>query len=200
MSLAQDEIVRTSGGLMSGMMGYAQPLRAIGQALETLNLTSFELEPAGEDFYVKGIVAASHPELSEDRLSLEKLSAVWGQLSETERADRDLGETKAAPVLTPIELQYTMKDVDRLEQEGQAKRSDPHRVPDTSRLSQVLRCVGAYLNQKPARLVKIARNAEAVSVEYETSLGSIHKETLAVSEVYDLWVRMYMQRAERESH
>jgi hypothetical protein len=200
MSLAQDEIVRTSGGLMSGMMGYAQPLRAIGQALETLNLTSFELEPAGEDFYVKGIVAASHPELSEDRLSLEKLSAVWGQLSETERADRDLGETRAAPVLTPIELQYTMKDVDRLEQEGQAKRSDPHRVPDTSRLSQVLRCVGAYLNQKPARLVKIARNAEAVSVEYETSLGSIHKETLAVSEVYDLWVRMYMQRAERESH
>src|SRR5258705_8309622 len=200
MSLAQDEIVRTSGGLMSGMMGYAQPLRAIGQALETLNLTSFELEPAGEDFYVKGIVAASHPELSEDRLSLEKLSAVWGQLSETERADRDLGGTKAAPVLTPIELQYTMKDVDRLEQEGQAKRSDPHRVPDTSRLSQVLRCVGAYLNQKPARLVKIARNAEAVSVEYETSLGSIHKETLAVSEVYDLWVRMYMQRAERESH
>jgi len=200
MSLAQDEIVRTSGGLMSGMMGYAQPLRAIGQDLETLNLTSFELEPAGEDFYVKGIVAASHPELSEDRLSLEKLSAVWGQLSETERADRDLGETKAAPVLTPIELQYTMKDVDRLEQEGQAKRSDPHRVPDTSRLSQVLRCVGAYLNQKPARLVKIARNAEAVSVEYETSLGSIHKETLAVSEVYDLWVRMYMQRAERESH
>ena len=185
---------------MSGMMGYAQPLRAIGQALETLNLTSFELEPAGEDFYVKGILAASHPELSEDRLSLEKLSAVWGQLSETERADRDLGETKAAPVLPPIELQYTMKDVDRLEQEGQAKRSDPHRVPDTSRLSQVLRCVGAYLNQKPARLVKIARNAEAVSVEYETSLGSIHKETLAVSEVYDLWVRMYMQRAERESH
>ena len=184
---------------MSGMIGYAQPLRAIGQALETLNLTSFELEPVGEDFYVKGILAAAHPELSADHLSAEKLSAVWGKLPETESVNRDSDETKVAPVLTPIELQYTMKDVDRLEQEGQAKRSDPHRVPDTSRLSQILRCVGAYLNQKPARLVKLARNAEEVSVEYETSLGSIHKETLAVSEMYDLWVRMYMQRAERES-
>lgn len=198
MSLAQDEVMETRGGVMSGMIGYAQPLRAIGQALETLNLTSFEIEPVGEDFYVKGILAAA-PELSADHLSVEKLSAVWGKLSETESVNRDLDETKVAPVLTPIELQYTMKDVDRLEQEGQAKRSDPHRVPDTSRLSQILRCVGAYLNQKPARLVKIARNAEAVSVEYETSLGSIHKETLAVSEMYDLWVRMYMQRAERES-
>ena len=199
MSLAQDEILETRGGVMSGMIGYAQPLRAIGQALETLNLTSFELEPVGEDFYVKGILAAA-PELSADHLSAEKLSAVWGKLPETESVNRDLDETKVATVLTPIELQYTMKDVDRLEQEGQAKRSDPHRVPDTSRLSQILRCVGAYLNQKPARLVKLARNAEEVSVEYETSLGSIHKETLAVSEMYDLWVRMYMQRAERESH
>jgi len=199
MSLAQDEVVDTRGGGMSGMIGYAQPLRAIGQALETLNLTSFEIEPVGEDFYVKGILAA-HPELSENRLSLEKLNAVWGKRPETERANPDLDETKVAPVLTPIELQYTRKDVDRLEQEGQAKRSDPHRVPDTSSLSQILRCVGAYLNQKPARLVKIARNAEAVSVEYETSLGSIHKETLEVSQMYDLWVRMYMQRLERESH
>ena len=79
MSLAQDEVVETRGGVMSGMIGYAQPLRAIGQALETLNLTSFEIEPVGEDFYVKGILAAAHPELSEDRLSLEKLNAVWGK-------------------------------------------------------------------------------------------------------------------------
>ncbi len=200
MSLAQDEVVETRGGVMSGMIGYAQPLRAIGQALETLNLTSFEIEPVGEDFYVKGILVAAHPELSEDSISREKLNAVWGKLPKTERANPDLDETKVAPVLTPIELQYTRKDVDRLEQEGQAKRSDPHRVPDTSSLSQILRCVGAYLNQKAARLVKIARNAEAVSVEYETSLGSIHKETLEVSQMYDLWVRMYMQRAERESH
>jgi len=98
---------------MSGMIGYAKPLRAIGQALETLNLTSFELEPVGEDFYVKGILAAA-PELSADHLSAEKLNAVWGKLPETESVNRDLDETKVATVLTPIELQYTMKDVDRL--------------------------------------------------------------------------------------
>ena len=110
---------------MSGMIGYAQPLRAIGQALETLNLTSFEIEPVGEDFYVKGILAAAHPELSEDRLSLERLTQSGVNCPEIERAHPDLDETRVAPVLTPIELQYTRKDVDRLEREGQAKRSDP---------------------------------------------------------------------------
>ena len=29
---------------------YAQPLRAIGQALETLNVQAFEIEPAGEAY------------------------------------------------------------------------------------------------------------------------------------------------------
>ncbi len=185
---------------MSGMIGYAQPLRAIGQALETLNLTTFELEPTGEDFYVRGVLAAAHPELVEDSLTPDKLSKVWGGLppraGETAQNEPILG----APVLTPIELQYSPRDVDRLEQEGQARRSDPHRVPDTASLSQVLRCIGAYLNQKPARLMKLSREVDSVTIEYETSLGTVLRETLAPSELYDLWVRMYMQRAGRESH
>jgi hypothetical protein len=200
MSLAQDEISAPRGGLMSGMIGYAQPLRAIGQALEMLNLTTFELEPTGDDFYVRGVIAASHPALSEDGLSLEKLSAVWGSVPPRARENADSEANTAPPVLTPIELQYTPKDVDRLEEEGQARRSDPHRMPDTASLSQVLRCIGAYVNQKPARLVKLIRELDTVTIEYETSLGTGLRETFAASALYDLWVRMYMQRAERETH
>lgn len=185
---------------MSGMIGYAQPLRAIGQALEMLNLTTFEIEPTGDDFYVRGVLAAAHPALVEDELTLEKLSAVWGSLPPREHENTDSEAVTPPPVLTPIELQYTPKDVDRLEQEGQARRTDLHRVPDTASLSQVLRCVGAYLNQKPARLVKLTREADAVTIEYETSLGTELRETFAASALYDLWVRMYMQRAERDTH
>jgi len=46
--------------------------------------------------------------------------------------------------------------------------------------------------------VKISRESESVSLEYETSLGTNMRETLSVSDVYDLWVRMYLQRSERE--
>jgi len=63
-----------------------------------------------------------------------------------------------------------------------------------------LRCIGTYLNQKRASLCKISREIECYAIEYETSLGSRMKETLAHNDIYDLWVRMYVQRAERTSH
>jgi hypothetical protein len=197
MSLIQDEITAVGGGLMSGMASYAQPLRAIGQALETLNLQRFELEPVGDGFYVRGILVKAHPELSDDLATADKLKAVWGTMPKTDANERSRHEGSNSQVLSPIELQYTLKDVDRLEEEGRARRVDPHRTPDAASLSQVLRSIGAYLNQKRAHLLRLSRDADSVSVEYKTSLGSILKETLAVGELYDLWVRMYVQRAER---
>jgi hypothetical protein len=103
------------------------------------------------------------------------------------------------PLLSPIELQYTNKDIERLEQEGRANRTNPNRIPEYSSLSQILRCVGAYLVQKRARLIKLWRDSDSVSLEYQTSLGNMLKDTLVVGELYDLWVRMYMQRAERST-
>jgi len=198
MSLIQDEITAVGGGLMSGMTNYARPLRAIGQALETLNLQSFELETVEEGFYVRGILVNAHPELSHDLVTADKLNAIWGATPDaTNSGDRSRHQGSNTQVLSPIELQYNFKDVDRLEEEGRAKRVDPHRMPDGASLSQVLRSIGAYLNQKRAHLLRLSRDADSISVEYETSLGSILKETLAVGELYDLWVRMYLQRAER---
>jgi hypothetical protein len=87
--------------------------------------------------------------------------------------------------------------VQRLEEEGREKRVDPQRTANPSTLSQVLRCLGGYLSQKRARLVKIAREADSVSIEYETSMGTNMRETLSLADVYDIWVRMYLQRSER---
>jgi hypothetical protein len=197
MSLVEGEITADRGGLMSGMTSYAQPLRAIGQALETLNLKSFDLEPRGEDFYVHGILMNAHPELSGDRVTAEKLNAIWGTMPDGK--DGLPERAKTAPAPSPIELQYSPKDIDRLEEQGRAKRTDPHRTPDAASLSQMLRSIGAYLTQKPARLIRLSRDEDSLSVEYRTTLGSVLRETLAVGELYDLWVRMYLQRAERVS-
>lgn len=198
MSLAQDEITGVRGGLMNGMLTYAQPLRAIGQALETLNIQSFEMEPVVDGFFVRGTVPLASKESLNESLASDKLRMIWGQLPKGTGPEGEPGKATHSSVLSWIELLYTEKDVERLEEEGRARRIDPRRTANPSTLSQVLRCLGAYLNQKRARLVKISRESESVSVEYETSLGTNIRETLSVSDVYDLWVRMYLQRSERE--
>jgi hypothetical protein len=187
MSLLQNEITGVGGGLMSEMMGYAQLLRAIGQALETLNIQSFEMEPVGDDFFVRGNVPVTSRQLRQ---------TIWGKFPSENGEKREDNATELK-VDSPVELLYELKDIERLEEEGRSRRINPHGTANPTSLSQVLRCIGAYLNQKRARLLKLSREAESVLVEYETSLGTNMKEMLSASELYDLWVRMYLQRAER---
>jgi hypothetical protein len=73
-------------------------------------------------------------------------------------------------------------------------------MADAASLSQVLRTVGAYVNEKRARLLKVSRDGEPVRVEYETSSGAKLEEVFAVSDLYDFWVRMYLKRARRNEH
>lgn len=180
---------------MNWTLGYAQPLRAIGQALETLRVQSFEMEPVVDGFFVRGTMPVANAELLSDTFTPEKLRAVWGSLPSEVAGEIDTADRSG--ILSPVELLYTEKDVERLEEEGRAKRVDPRRTANPSTLSQMLRCLGGYLSQKRARLRKIARQAESVSIEYETSLGTNMRETLSVADVYDIWVRMYLQRSER---
>jgi hypothetical protein len=180
---------------MTGTIGYAQPFRAIGQALETLNLQIFELEPIGEDFLIRGHLPK--PDATANALSPASLNTIWGNLPPLASENRRDQNGPPVPLLSSIELQYTRKDIERLEQEGRTNRTDPNRIPEHSSLSQVLRCAGAYLAQKRARLIKLWRDSDSVSLEYRTSVGNMLKDKLVVGELYDLWVAMYMQRAKR---
>lgn len=177
---------------MSEMTGYAQPLRAIGQALETLNIQNFEMEPVGDDFFVRGNVPVTSA-VTNDKLR----RTIWGKLPSENGETGEGGNVTELKVDSTVELLYELKDIERLEERGRSRRINPHGTANPSSLSQVLRCIGAYLNQKRARLLKLSREAESVLVEYETSLGTNMKEMLSLSDLYDLWVRMYMQRAER---
>lgn len=198
MSLGENENFELQTGAVAGVTGYAQPLRAIGQALEVLNIQDFEMEPAGDAFYVRGSVPlGANKELWNDQCSADELRAIWGALPG--EGDQAGGHTARNDLsrLSRIELRYTVQDVERLEEKGRSRRGYSSKTADASSLSQVLRCIGAYLNQKPARLCKISREMDCVAIEFETSLGSRMKETLALKDLYDLWVRMYLQRSER---
>ena len=185
------------GRLMSEVTGYAQILRAIGQALETLNIKSFELKPIGEEYWIRGNMALAGESGSGDAVRLRRRRATWGDSPNPMSLGNETDRQAEPGVASPVKLRYTSRDVERLEYEGQLRRTDANRVAEAASLSQILRCIGAYLNQKRARLLKLARDGEKIMLEYETSLGSQMKESLAISVLYDLWVRMNLQRAGR---
>lgn len=199
MTLTQTDVSRAQGGMMGRTTEYAQPLRAIGQALEVLNMQDFEVEPAGDDFYVRGnLPSATNRALLGRGCTAEELRAIWGAMpgDDSEAADHQ-DRNHLSLFSSRVELCYSAQDVERLDENGRARRGRVQVSADAYSLSQILRSIGAYLQQKRARLCKLSRETDSVVVEYESSMGSRIKETLAIRDLYDLWVRMYLHRAER---
>lgn len=155
----------------------------------------FEIEPLGDDFLVHGSARLSG-DSSTSQCTPEDLLAIWGTLPVAEDI-REYPGAGPGEVLSPLELRYTAEDIERLEEAGRARRGKSEKAADATSLSQILRCIGSYLSQKRAHLLKISRDGDTVAIKYETSMGSQLKEILAVKDLYDLWVRMYLQREGR---
>ena len=174
---------------------YEHILRAIGQGLESLSLEAFDLEVAEDTFSVRGIPTRKESEKS----PVTKLKAF-------KKAFLDICNITKTPAraATPeagvpgssrlLRLQFTQADIDNLEQEGQALRSDWERSPLSHSLPQVLRTLGWYVDQKKGQIHKISKAADTLSVSYTGLLGTQKMETLTLVEIYDMWVHLYKQR------
>lgn len=173
---------------------YAQLLRAIGQALEVLNFGSFEMEVTDQDFLVRGRAVTS-TEQEEARVIREKvIKFVWEALPGEKASEAEI-DFAMSTWPAKLDLRYTAKDVDRLQQEGKAKRQNAAGVPNVASLSQLLRTIGAYVEEKQARLVKIVRYGESLAIQYDTVGGERREEKVSASSLYEFWVRLYLQRS-----
>src|SRR5688572_11936430 len=172
---------------------YEHILRAIGQGLESLSLEAFDLEVAGDAFSIRGIPTRKKSE----ELPVTKLQAFKKAFLDIRNIST--AAQAATPVKVPapsrlLRLDFTQADIDRLEREGQALRSDWERSPLSHSLPQVLRTVGWYVDHKKCQLHKISKTGETLSVSYTGSLGTQKLETLTLVEIYDMWVHLYKQR------
>lgn len=198
MTSVYDQIVAYEPGKVKDPRGYEQILRTVGQALEKGNFQSFEITPAENGFRIRGIVAGL-VEASVASSSAGRVGSLLNKSSNQSNGDETMSlATEAAK--SPVEIRLTVEDIQQLEVDGRARRVDGQLMANAASLSQVLRCLGAYLNQKRARLLRLTRDGETVSLEYETSLGSQIKEGFSATGLYDMWVRRYMQRAGRLNH
>ena len=163
--------------VMGSVSTYALVLRAIGQALDQQQLEDFDLEIHDNEFLVRGKKSAPprRPNL---------LKVVAQQI----RRQRSI----------PLELRFTPAEVERLEEEGRLRRRDPDGLPDFYSLPQVMRTLGAYVDQKGARLVSLQRRGLHVTIQYEKSRGRPSIEERTIPYFYDLFVSMYLRRSSRQ--
>jgi hypothetical protein len=112
---------------------YAQSLRVIGQALETLRINAFTLQKDGDKYVVRDWETSFLKSVADE---------VW-------RTD-DFGQMPLPQQKSENLLIYTNSDAERLETHGRARRGS-NENPDANTISSGLRLVGDYLDQKKSR-------------------------------------------------
>ncbi|HWH78045.1 MAG TPA: hypothetical protein VNT76_11765 [Candidatus Binatus sp.] len=176
---------------------YSRHLRAIGQDLENLHLTAFNLECVDNSYLVwvrpDGQSESSNPLF---RISRNRLQKLWRNKIQPRVAGHE-ESYPLSPVQTGRRLRYSVQELDRIDREQRARRREACGTADGHSLSQLLRTVGDLIGQKGERLLGISWQDLSVSMVVETLQGRKEIDVFRPDNLYDLWVRMYLRRDNR---
>lgn len=154
-------------------MNCAQILRAIGQDLERLEIDTFRLVCGDYSFIIQELAKGAEKQPGE-------------------------GHEHRGVRSSLREFHYTFEDIKRLDERGRGNRRDAEGLPEPDSLTNMLRAAATYVDLKDGRLLEITKSDDkGLTVRYETAGGKIHTELLEASELYALFVRVYLQRADR---
>ena len=92
------------------------------------------------------------------------------------------------------ELHYSPATIHQLDEEGRARRRNDSGMPDFNMLSQLLRTVGAYVDQKGGRLFSVSRHGSKVTLQYQVTEGDLTIESHEAPSFYRFFSDMYLQR------
>lgn len=150
---------------MKAINGYQNILRAIGQGLENLEVSSFELEVAENHYIVSGRCRKSHSTLT----PIPKKSFL-GLI-------HDIALRKTSPSFESAnfyfsQLRFSRSDIELLDRKGRVLRSELYRSPaNRHSTSNVLRMVGGYLDHTNGRLLKLSCQRHILTVWYLNPVG-----------------------------
>jgi hypothetical protein len=159
---------------------YAQSLRVIGQALETLRINAFALEKDGYNYIVRDWEPSFLKNIAAEIWGL----GASGQTPFTNKKSGDL-------------LVYNCSDAERLEATGRARRGSKE-LQDTYKISSGLRIVGDYLDKNRAVAFNIWWSIESVRVRYQTPAGDSKERNFTVQNLQELGVGMYLRRSSQQ--
>lgn len=175
---------------MTASFSFSQLLRPVGQMLEPLQIESFSLKV--EDGGIA--VHAQKPREARGKKPDVSLRVSW----QIFRRKKSKTPSEPQPTSGALELRYSHDDIARMDAEGQSRRQGgAGGSPEAHNLSQILRAVGAFVDQKQGRLVAISKDGQDITIEYESVLKRAQTENFTVASLYDYWVKMYLRRRER---
>ena len=145
-------------------------------------MESFCLTMEGDTVIVRG---RKRKDQAVDNLSRR---GFWQLLRSNRTAEVDEWES--------VELRYTPEQLSHMDDEGRSKRGNLGN-PDAHSASQIVRAVGALVDQKEARLMSVRKDEEKIEIEYESPLKGRVNEDFTVATLYEYWVKMYLKRSNR---
>jgi len=176
---------------------YSRHLRAIGQDLENLHLSAFNLECTGSAYLVwvrsDPQAESSNPRF---RISRSRLQKLWRNKTQPSVLGHEESYTLPS-AQTGRRLRYSVPDLDRIEREQRGRRRRQNGSADGHSLPQLLRTVGDMIGQKGERLLGISWQELSVSTVVETPEGRKVIDVLRPDNLYDLWVKMFLRRDNR---
>ena len=117
----------------------------------------------------------------------------------TDADDFSLDCADPSPPYTGIvRLNYSAECITILDREGQGRRGQSR--PEGFRfdsISETLRAIGAYIDMKNAHLRRLSSTgcpADPIELEYRTRQGDILSESLTMSFIHEIAVKMYKRR------
>jgi hypothetical protein len=98
-----------------------------------------------------------------------------------------------------IELHFSLDSITILDREGQARRHQSKSEFRFDSLPEILRAVGAYIDNKHAARLRRLNNSclsddAEIEIEYQTRGGDIRTETLSMNVIRETAVDMYKRR------
>jgi hypothetical protein len=174
---------------MATEFSFSHLLRPIGEALEPLQVESFTLRIENEEI----LISAQKREERHPPPVDSTVHSVWDIF----RRKKIEAPPTPRSALRTIEIHYSYDDIALMNTEGASKRIAAGEKPEPHALSQILRAVGAFVDQKQGRLLGVTMEDHEIAIEYESALKQKTTATHSVASLYDYWVKMYLHRRER---
>jgi hypothetical protein len=160
---------------MQSRIHYHRQLRSVGQSLEAQRINIFELTCRGDRIVVRG--------------QPEKETSLLAALRNWQKQRRNEGLNSS--------LTFTQQDIDQIERQGRANRSQGNRLPDFYSLANTLRTVGSYLDLKGAELLEIHKRQLSLTILSRNEAGHPEYEERAIASFYDLFLRLHDKRGKQ---
>lgn len=161
-------------------------LRVLGQELAQRKICDFEITVDTDGYLVRGFG------IQEPAAVPAAPRAKW--------SFRDLLKPRTA---VPVpdddcgpgewEQHYTWSEIDRLDGWYRAKRLRPG-TPDDYSASEVLRVIGAYVEQRHWNLVGVSRNRQTIGIRHEDQ-GELRTAEQNYADLYDFSYHMFKSRS-----